>query len=93
MAQQMNNNMAMQDLNRIMQESGVPPDVFINLGELSEITLQDRSLYPDFVRRAVEMGLMSPDSSPDEINYQVLLSLISLGRAAKQMQQSVMRMA
>ena len=87
-----NSEMAKQAMVDAIQSSGVDPTEFVRLGQMAEQVVGNRQLYPSLVQEVVNSGLMQKSDDTGEINYQMLVSLVALGRVAKEMSQTPMRM-
>jgi hypothetical protein len=64
-----------------LQEQGIDPQVMIELAKSAEMALKDKTLYPLFLDRAVQLGIADEDDLKDKaIDYQVLGSIITAGK-------------
>jgi hypothetical protein len=64
-----------------LQEQGINPQAMIELAKAAEMALKDKTLYPMFLERAMELGIADEDDLKDKaIDYQVLGSIIAVGK-------------
>lgn len=89
-AQQMNPEQVKQYVLSVVQQSGIPPDTFIQLGKIAEQVMMDKKLYPQFVNQAVKLGVADPEDFSGKIDYETIMSMISVGRVCQQMGQPMM---
>jgi hypothetical protein len=68
-----------------MQEEGVTADTLIQLGQMAEAVLKDKSLYPEFVQSIIDSDLAEDGDIPTQIDYQLIGVFATLGEMAKQM--------
>ena len=87
---QMNPQQAKQFALQTVRQTGIPPDAFVQLGQVAEQVLQDSSLYPEFASAMVSNGLMTPEEIGQGYNYQLITSLIALGRVCQEIAQPQM---
>ena len=73
---------ATQKITQMIQQSGMPPKLFVRIGKLSEIALHDKKKYKDLVDFMVEKKLETRDSmkKPD---FQLLASMVVIGKVAE----------
>lgn len=83
-------DMAKDTLERAIKESGLPPTEFVRLGQLAEQVLSNNNMYPQLINQMIMSGVMEPDEAGQGINYQLIISLIALGRIGKEMSSSGM---
>ena len=69
---------------KIIENSGIPPERFVEMGQLCEAALQDPKQYPAYVKYMVDRRLETPESmaKPD---YQMMASQVVMGRIAQGM--------
>jgi hypothetical protein len=67
-----------------IRASGMPVEMFIEIGRLCEAALQDKKKYPAFVKYMVDKRLETAESlkKPD---FQTMASMVVLGKVAEQM--------
>jgi hypothetical protein len=66
------------DLIKMMKEYGVSSEAIIQLGKAGEMVLTDKSLYPMFLNKAIELGLADAEGlNPAKPDYQVIASMIT----------------
>lgn len=67
----------------IIEKSGIPPERFVEMGQLCEAALQDPKQYPAYVKYMVDRRLETAESmaKPD---YQMMASQIVMGRVAQE---------
>lgn len=85
--------MAQEQLLQIVQETGVSPEKFSNIGNLAEQVMKDKNLYPKFVNEMINMGIGTPEEFGNQVNYQALIAMSALGRAAKALGAPVKRVS
>ena len=85
--QQQGADSAKQVVMQTVQESGIPPQVYVQLGEMAEAVLKDKSLYPQFADQMIRIGVADPDDFTNKIDYQILISIIAMGRVCREMGQ------
>lgn len=75
---------ATQQITQMIQQSGMPPQMFAEIGRLSEAAIQDKKKYKDFVNYMVEKRLETAEdlAKPD---YQMLASMAVIGKVAETM--------
>lgn len=73
-----------------INNSGVPVKEFVRLGQLAEQVIVNRSMYPQLMNRLIMSGMMEPEEASGEMDYQLLISLIALGRVGREMSQGDM---
>jgi len=67
------------------QQLGVPPEMFVRMGNFAEQVVKDRSLYPIFVKSIVDNKLAKPKEMTDKFDPQLLGLFVILGKVAQQM--------
>ena len=83
--QQQGAEAAKQVVIQAVQESGVPPQVYVQLGEMAESVLKDRALYPQFVNQMISTGIADKEDFTNQVDYQSLISIIAMGRVCREM--------
>ena len=83
--QQINQQQAIDYVKQTVQQSGVNPEVYVQLGKLAEQVLTDRNLYPQFVNEAVKAGVADKEDFGQQMDYQSLIAMIAMGRVCQQM--------
>lgn len=75
---------ATQEITRVINESGMPPQMFAEIGRLAEQAIQDKKKYPMFVEYMVKHRLETEESlkKPD---FQMLASMVVIGKVAETM--------
>jgi hypothetical protein len=68
-----------------MIEDNVSPQTLIRLGKMAEAVLKDKSLYPKFLQAVVESELADEDDMDEEIDYQIIGVIATLGEMTRQM--------
>jgi len=68
-----------------MIEDNVSPQTLIRLGKMAEAVLKDKSLYPKFLKAVVESELADEDDMDEEIDYQIIGVIATLGEMTRQM--------
>jgi hypothetical protein len=67
-----------------IEASGMPVEMFIEIGRLAEAALTDKKKYPEFVKYMVSKRLETAEDlkKPD---FQMMASMVVLGKVAEQM--------
>jgi hypothetical protein len=67
-----------------IQNSGMPVEMFVEMGRLAEAALMDKKKYPEFVKYMTDKRLETAESlkKPD---FQMLSTLVVLGKVAETM--------
>lgn len=91
--QQMNPEQVKQYVMGVVQQSGVSPEVFVELGKMAEQVIKDKSLYPQFVNQAISSGIASPDDFSQNVDYSAIASMVAIGRVCQSMGQPMAGMA
>ena len=68
-----------------MIEDNVSPQTLIRLGKMAEAVLKDKSLYPKFLQAVVESELADEDDMDEEMDYQIIGVIATLGEMTRQM--------
>ena len=76
------------DLINSINEQGIDPNMLIQLGDMAEAVLQDKSLYPDFVQAVIDSGLAEDDEFTNEIDYQIIGFFVATREIVKEMMTS-----
>jgi hypothetical protein len=63
---------AQQMLMQAMQQTGLQPEQLKELGQLAEMSIQDKQAYPMFLDRLRRFGLSDAESMQGEIDYRAL---------------------
>lgn len=71
-------------ITEMIQQSGMPPEMFAEIGRLSEAAIRDPKQYPRFVDYMVSKRLEKAEdiAKPD---YQMLASMVVIGKVAETM--------
>lgn len=72
---------------KAIQESGIDPSEFVRLGQMAEQVVGNRQLYPMLIQEMIRSGAMQPSDDTGEMNYQLIVSLIALGRVSNELMQ------
>lgn len=80
-------NNIIQYVQRAIQETGGTPETYIQLGQLAEQVLKDKSLYPKFVDETVNAGVADKEEFSPQMDYQALVAMIAMGRVCQKMMQ------
>lgn len=67
------------------QQMGVPPEMFVKIGNFAQQVIKDRALYPIFTKALVDQKLTEPNEIPNNFNYQILSIFIMFGKVAEHM--------
>ena len=68
----------------MIQKSGMPPEMFVRIGNLCEAAILDKSKYPEYVKFMVSHRLETEESmkKPD---FQLMASMVVIGKVAQTM--------
>lgn len=71
----------------VIKSSGMPVEMFVEIGRLAEAALTDKKKYPEFVKYMVSKRLETAEDlkKPD---FQMMASMVVLGKVAEQMNTS-----
>lgn len=77
-------DIATEQITKVIVESGIPPKMYVTMGELAERAIREPKEYKKFVDFMVDKGLESRDDlkKPD---YQMLASIAVIGKVAQTM--------
>ena len=69
---------------KVIQASGMPVEMFVEIGRLAEAALTDKKKYPEFVKYMVSKRLETAEDlkKPD---FQMMATMVVLGKVAEQM--------
>jgi len=76
------------DLINSIKDQGIDPNILIQLGDMAEAVLQDKSLYPEFVQAVIDSGLAEDDELTNEIDYQIIGFFVAAREVVKEMMTS-----
>jgi hypothetical protein len=79
---------AKQDLMASIKEEGIDPNMLIQLGDMAEAVLKDKSLYPQFLQAVIQNGLAEDDDFSNEIDYQLIGFFVATREIVKEMMAS-----
>jgi hypothetical protein len=79
---------AKQDLMASIKEEGIDPNMLIQLGDMAEAVLKDKSLYPQFLQAVIQNGLAEDDDFSNEIDYQLIGFFVATREIVKEMMTS-----
>lgn len=68
-----------------INQTGVPPETIIAVGQIAEQAINNKALYPMVKDAALRAGLAEQGDFTDNIDYQILGTLAMVGKAAEQM--------
>jgi hypothetical protein len=77
-----------QDLIASIKEEGLDPNMLIQLGDMAEAVLKDKSLYPQFLQAVVQNGLAEDQDFSSEIDYQLIGFFVATREIVKEMMAS-----
>jgi hypothetical protein len=77
-----------QDLIASIKEEGLDPNMLIQLGDMAEAVLKDKSLYPQFLQAVVQNGLAEDQDFSSEIDYQLIGFFVATREIVKEMMTS-----
>ena len=67
-----------------INQTGVPPETIISIGQIAEQAINNKALYPMVKDAAVRSGLAVSEDFTESVDYQLLATLSMLGKAAEQ---------
>jgi len=76
------------DLINSIKDQGLDPNMLIQLGDMAEAVLKDKSLYPQFVQAVIDNGLAEDDEFTNEIDYQIIGFFVATREIVKEMMTS-----
>jgi len=77
---------AKNDLRRIIKQVGIDPKRIVKAGQMAEMALKDKSLYPMAIQNAIKENLVAEkDFQPGVVDYGLLAKGITAGRLAQQL--------
>ena len=76
------------DLINSINDQGIDPNILIQLGDMAEAVLKDKSLYPEFVQAVIDSGLAEDDEFTNEIDYQIIGFFVATREIVKEMMTS-----
>ena len=88
MATAQDTTQAKRDLIESIKEEGLDPNMLIQLGNMAEAVLKDKSLYPQFLQAVVDSGLAEEADFTGNIDYQIIGVFVAAGEMVKQMMAS-----
>lgn len=68
----------------MIQQSGMPPEMFVRIGNLAEAALLDKKKYPDYVKFMVTSKLET-EKSLKKPDFQLMASMVVIGKVAQTM--------
>lgn len=86
-AQQQNADASKQIVMKAVVDSGIPPEIYVQIGQLAEDVLRNRSLYPQFANEMIKLGLADRENFSNQVDYQILIPIIAMGQVCKEMVQ------
>ena len=79
---------AKNDLRRLIKSIGLDPQRLIRAGQLAEMAMKDKSLYPMAVQNAIQEGLISPqDIKQGGVDYKLLAQGVTVAKLTQQLMQ------
>jgi cytoplasmic iron level regulating protein YaaA (DUF328/UPF0246 family) len=77
-------DLATKEITNMIQQSGIPVEMFVEIGKLAEDAVNDKKKYPKFVDYMVSKRLETAESlkKPD---VQMLASMVVIGKVAETM--------
>ncbi len=79
---------AKRDLIESIKEEGLDPNMLIQLGNMAEAVLKNKSLYPQFLQAVVKNGLAEEADLSGEIDYQLIGFFVATREIVKEMMAS-----
>lgn len=79
---------AKRDLIESIKEEGLDPNMLIQLGDMAESVLKDKSLYPQFLQAVIDNDLAEEADLSGEIDYQLIGLFITTREIVKEMMTS-----
>ena len=85
----MNDQMTPEQAKEIMvkeiQDSGINPQSFVQLGDMARKAIKQKEFYPMVVDAAIKFGIAEPGDLGGEINYKHLATMVAFGKVAQEM--------
>jgi hypothetical protein len=69
----------------VMLEEGITSKTLMRLGKMAEDVLQDKTLYPKFLKAIIESDLADEEDLSKKIDYQLIGVMATLGEMSRQM--------
>jgi hypothetical protein len=84
MANPVTQDQATAEARQAIEASGMPPEMFAEMGQLAQAAIQDKKKYPEFVKYMIDKRLETAESmkKPD---FQMMATLAVLGKVAEDM--------
>ena len=76
------------DLIESIKEEGLDPNMLMQLGDMAEAVLKDKSLYPQFLQAVIDNDLAEESDLSGEIDYQLIGLFITTREIVKEMMTS-----
>ena len=76
------------DLIESIKEEGLAPNMLMQLGDMAEAVLKDKSLYPQFLQAVIDNDLAEEADLSGEIDYQLIGLFITTREIVKEMMTS-----
>lgn len=76
------------DLIESIKEEGLDPNMLIQLGDMAQAVLKDKSLYPQFLQAVIDNDLAEEADFSGEIDYQLIGFFITTREIVKEMMTS-----
>lgn len=76
---------AVQYMQRVIESTGISPEIFVHLGNIAERVLEDNSLYKQLIEEMISLGVATEDELEPKLDFRLVVSMITLGKAAERM--------
>ena len=88
MATAQDTTQAKRDLIESIKEEGLDPNMLMQLGDMAQAVLKDKSLYPQFLQAVVQNGLAEEADMSGDIDYQLIGFFVATREIVKEMMAS-----
>jgi hypothetical protein len=72
-----------QHLKQLVQQSGVPPQYFIQLGQLAERAIKDHAQYPLLVKQLQKLKILDPGEFDNQYSGLLIQLVVLMGKIAE----------
>ena len=76
------------DLIESIKEEGLDPNMLMQLGDMAEAVLKDKSLYPQFLQAVIDNDLAEEQEFSSQIDYQLIGFFVATREIVKEMMAS-----
>lgn len=76
---------SLNQVREMLSQAGITPQQAIRMGDLAQIAIKDKAMYPVALDMAIKEGLLPETSRGEGMNYKVMSQMAVIGEAAKQL--------